>query len=360
MPRRVMLVAALTLALLACALPAAAGSFAQGTITPTPPGILPAPGAPPVSGPTPTASVTPFGGAMTPVAIDSHTGDGGIVPTPTATPTATPTPPPRFTVLLMGGDRRPDEPPEFFRTDVMMLISLDRPNDRVGVLSIPRDLWVTIPGYRNDRINTAYASGQYIGQGGALAMQTVAYNFGVQVDAYVTFDFAAFIALIDLIDGVDVVVEQPIADPLYPDMTYGYDPFYLEVGPQHLDGETALKFVRSRHNSDDRERMRRQQQVIAAVREKIGALDLGEALLKFGPALWTQLQENIDTSLTLEQMLYVGAEFNAIPAENYTFGVLSYPYVYAAMIDSQSVLVPDFSLISGLVAQVFGTVAYAW
>ena len=359
MLRRVMLIAALTSVLFTCALPAAAGPFTQDLQTPTPPGILPAPGVPPVTGPTPTASVTPFGGAATPVPIESGSTDGGIVPTPTVTPTLTPLPPPRFTLLLMGGDRRPDEPPEFFRTDVMMLISLDRANERIGVLSIPRDLWVTIPGYRNDRINTAYASGQYYGQGGELAMQTVAYNFGVQVDAYITFDFEAFIALIDVIDGIDVVVEQPIAAPLYPDMSYGYDPFYLEAGPQHLDGETALKYVRSRHNSDDRERMRRQQQVIAAVREKVGELDLGEALLKFAPVLWAQLRENIDTNLTLDQMLYLGAEINAIPAENYTFGVLSYPYVYAAMIDSQSVLVPDFSLISGLVAQVFGT-NYAW
>src|SRR5690606_40053817 len=174
-----------------------------------------------------------------------------------------------------GGDRRPDEPPEFFRTDVMMLISLDRANERIGVLSIPRDLWVTIPGYRNDRINTAYASGQYYGQGGELAMQTVAYNFGVQVDAYITFDFEAFIALIDVIDGIDVVVEQPIADPLYPDMTYGYDPFYLDAGPQHLDGETALRSVRRRPNSDGGERTRRQPRARAAAAARVGALDPG-------------------------------------------------------------------------------------
>lgn len=360
MLRRGMLVAAFTLALLLSGtLYAAAGPSAQGAPTPTLPGILPAPGVPPVTVPVPTPSLTPFGGAGTPVPMGAESSDGGILATPTITPTFTPTPPPRFTILLMGGDRRPDEPGEFFRTDVMMLISLDRTTERIGVLSIPRDLYVTIPGYRSDRINTAYAIGQYTGQGGALAMQTIAYNFGVQVDAYAAFDFEAFIALIDVIDGIDVVVEQPITDPLYPSMDYGYEPFYLEAGPQHLDGETALKYIRTRHNSDDRERMRRQQQVIAAVREKIGELELGPALLRLGPALWTQLQENIDTDLALDEILRLGAEVIAIPSENYTYGVLSYPYVYATTISGQSVLVPDFSLISGLVAQVFGT-PYAW
>lgn len=361
MLRRVMPFVALALGLLLSgALYVAAGPSAQEPPTPTQPGILPAPGAPPVTVPAPTPSLTPFGGIGTPVPMGGESSDGGILATPTITPTFTPTPPPRVTILLMGGDRRPDEPANLFRTDVMMLISLDRTNERIGVLSIPRDLYVTIPGYRSDRINTAYASGQYTGQGSALAMQTVAYNFGVQVDAYVAFDFEAFIALIDVIDGIDVVVEEPIADPLYPSMNYGYEPFYLEAGPQHLDGETALKYVRTRHNSDDRERMRRQQQVIAAVREKIGVLELGEALLRFGPALWTQLRENIDTDLTLDEILRLGAEINAVPSENYNFGVLSYPYVYATMINEQSVLVPDFSLISGLVAQVFGTSSYAW
>lgn len=360
MLRRAMPFAALAVVLLLTgALYAAAGPSAQDAPTPTAPGILPAPGVPPMTVPVPTPSLTPFGGAGTPIPMGGESSDGGILATPTITPTFTPTPPPRFTILLMGGDRRPDEPADFFRTDVMMLISLDRTNERIGVLSIPRDLYVTIPGYRSDRINTAYATGQYTGQGGALAMQTVAYNFGVQVDAYVTFDFEAFVALIDVIDGIDVVVEQPIADPLYPSMTYGYEPFYLDAGPQHLDGETALKFVRTRHNSDDRERMRRQQQVIAAVRDKIGELELGQTLLRFGPALWTQLRENIDTDLSLDEILRLGAEVNRIPPENYTYGVLSYPYVYATMIGDQSVLVPDFSLISGLVAQVFGT-PYAW
>lgn len=347
--------------LISGALPAAAGPSVQAAPGAVALGILPAPGAAIVTVPPPTPSLTPFGGAGTPVPMEGGlVGDGGILPPPTMTLTPTPTPPPRYTVLLMGGDRRPDEPAGFFRTDVLMLVSLDRTNQQIGVLSIPRDLYVTIPGYQNDRINTAYATGQYSGLGGALAMQTVSFNFGIPVDAYIAFDFAAFIALIDVIDGVDVVVEQPIADPLYPNMSYGYDPFYLEAGPQHLDGATALKYVRSRHNSDDRERMRRQQQVVAAIRAKIGTLDLTEALLDFGPALWVQLRQNIDTDLPLDEILRLSVEIGAVPEENYAYGVLSYPYVYATMIGDQSVLMPDFAAIQGLVAQVFGTPAYGW
>jgi len=347
--------------MLGAALPTWAGPPAQSAPTPTVPGVLPAPGAPivPTAAASPVPTITPFSGGGTPVPMDSSGPDRGILPTATPTLTPTPLPAPRFTLLLMGGDRRPGEPESFFRTDVMMLISLDRVNQRVGVLSIPRDLYVTIPGYRNDRINTAYAAGQYSGRGGVLAAQTVSYNFGVPVDAYAVFDFAAFVALIDVIDGIDVLVEQPIADPTYPDMSYGYDPFYLDAGWHHLDGATALKYVRSRHNSDDRERMHRQQQVIAAVRAKIDELGLATALIEFAPALWTQLQTNVDTDLSLPDLLRLAAEFSAIPADNITYGVLSYPYVYATMIDEQSVLVPDYMAIRGLVAQVFGT-AHGW
>ena len=266
-------------------------------------------------------------------------------------PNALPVPNHVKTILLLGADTSAGGS---YRTDVMLLAAFNTKTGKINLFSFPRDLWVTIPGWEDQRLNTAQPHGGY-----QLLGDTLAYNFGVQVDAYVAFDFEAFIALIDVIDGIDVVVEQPIADPLYPSMDYGYEPFYLDAGPQHLDGETALKYVRTRHNSDDRERMRRQQQVIAAVREKVGELELGPALLRLGPALWTQLQENIDTDLALDEILRLGAEVVRIPSERYTYGVLSYPYVYATMIGDQSVLVPDFSLISGLVAQVFGT-PYAW
>jgi len=142
----------------------------------------------------------------------------------------------------------------------------------VGMLSIPRDLWVTIPGYGENRINTAHYLGDkngYPGGGPALAMKTVQYNLGVPVHFYVRVDFDGFRRIVDTLGGIDIEIPQTINDPKYPDENYGYDPFYIEAGLQHLDGDTALKYARTRATAGaDFARARRQQQVLFAIREK--------------------------------------------------------------------------------------------
>ena len=146
------------------------------------------------------------------------------------------------TVLLMGADTRPSERGNWRpRTDSLMLLMADPVNKRASILSIPRDLYVDIPGYGLYRINTAYFLGD-----GPLAVQTVEYNLGVRVNHYVMIEFDVFTTLVDEIGGIDVYVPRTIYDPDYPNMSYGYDPFYIEEGLQHLDGQTALKYVRTR------------------------------------------------------------------------------------------------------------------
>jgi len=262
----------------------------------------------------------------------------------------------RFTVLVMGMDRRPGEFGQSIRTDTMILVSLDPNTKQVGMLSIPRDLFVDIPGYSPNRINSAFGVGELEGPGGGplLAMQTVQYNLGIRVNDYILIDFSAFIDLIDLIGGVDVNVPQAIYDPLYPDMNYGYDPFSIGAGWNHLDGATALKYARSRHSSDDIDRARRQQQVIYAVRDKVVAYDKIPELALKAPQLWAELDEGIDTGLSLEQILELAWYVKDIPSENFKNGVLGWEYVQPWNYNSASVLVPNREKLGSLLVEVFG------
>jgi LCP family protein required for cell wall assembly len=159
----------------------------------------------------------------------------------------------RVNILVLGVDQRPGERGPW-RTDTMIVVSVDPVSKSAGMLSLPRDLWVEIPGYGQDRINTAYVVGdlnKFPGGGPALAKKTVQYNLGEPIHYYVRVNFLAFQKLIDLIGGVDIYVEQEINDPTYPDMNYGYDPLHIPAGWQHLDGALALKYARTRHASSD-------------------------------------------------------------------------------------------------------------
>lgn len=234
----------------------------------------------------------------------------------------------RITILMMGIDRRPGEP-FISRTDTMMLVSFNPQTDQVSVLSVPRDLYVVIPGRGRDRINTAFvygAQGNNPAGGAELAMRTVAYNLGISVDHYVMIDFSAFIRAVDAIGGIDVQVPYDINDPTFPDMNYGYDPLYIPAGEHHFDGLTALKYARTRHQDNDFYRARRQQQVLLAVRSKV--LGLGPAeMLRQAPFLYQQLEEGIRTDLSLEQIIGLANALKDVPEDNIRSAVLDTEYV---------------------------------
>jgi len=234
----------------------------------------------------------------------------------------------RITVLVMGIDRRPGEP-FISRTDTMMLLSVNQENDTASVLSIPRDLYVIIPGRGRDRINTAMvygSSGNNPAGGAALAMQTVEYNLGVPIDHYLLVDFNAFIRAIDTIGGITVDVPYDIYDPTFPDMNYGYDPLYIPAGTHQFDGETALKYARTRHQDSDFYRAQRQQQVLMAVRAK--ALSMGPVeMVRQAPTLYRQIEDGIRTDLSLEQMGQLALIAKDIPKDNIQSAVLDHNYV---------------------------------
>ncbi len=212
----------------------------------------------------------------------------------------------RVNILVLGIDQREgDTTPA--RTDTMLLFTLDRQARTAGILSINRDLWVKIPGIPSEgKINTAHFWGEanhLPGGGPALAMETVQVTFDVPVQYYIRLNFSAFEKLIDLIGGIDLNIPETIDDPNYPDAAYGYDPFHIDAGWQHLDGRTALKYARTRATAGgDLDRVKRQQQVILAVRDKLlNGKRLPQLLTQIG-SLLSIYSGSLQTNLTPGQL----------------------------------------------------------
>jgi LCP family protein required for cell wall assembly len=264
----------------------------------------------------------------------------------------------RFTILVMGLDRRAGETGLGFRTDTMMLASLDPATQTLGLLSIPRDLYVEVPGYSAlQRVNSAMVLGelQEVGYGPVLAMQTIQYNLGVRVHDYVAIDFEAAMTLVDALGGIDIDVPYDIADYEFPDMSYGYDPLLLRAGLQHMNGYTALKYARTRHNDSDFERARRQQQVLFAVRERVLDVDALPQLVLSAPALFTSLRDNLYTGMTIEQIIQMGLYLTDVPVESIRTGVIDSDYVMDYLTeDGAAVLIPNRARLSLLLEDVFG------
>jgi LCP family protein required for cell wall assembly len=213
----------------------------------------------------------------------------------------------RINVLLLGIDQR-EGLTDPARTDTMLVLTIDPQTKTAGMLSINRDLWVKIPGQTSEgKINTAHFLGEVEhvpGGGPALAQQTVQAALDIPLPYYIRLNFTAFEKLIDMIGGIDIEVAESIDDPTYPDAGFGYDPFYIEAGWQHLDGRTALKYARTRATAgSDLDRVKRQQQVILTVRDKILKNNqLANVLTQLGPLL--QLPGGpVQTNLTPGQII---------------------------------------------------------
>lgn len=250
----------------------------------------------------------------------------------------------RVNILVMGVDQREHEQGPW-RTDTMLVLTLDPVTMSGGMFSIPRDLWVPIPGYAEGRINTAHYIGEaydYPGGGPALAVKTTQYNFGVRIHHYARINFNAFEQMVDLIGGIDVCVEEDIADPTYPDEGYGYDPLYIQAGCQHFDGEMALKYARTRHTAGgDFDRAKRQQQVLLAVFEQVTRLHLLPQLAPRAPELWQTLKGSVVTDLTLDQVIALARLASEVETENIHYGVIDENYTqFWTTPDGQQVLIP--------------------
>lgn len=275
----------------------------QAMIISTEPTATSAPTAAPSPAPAPTA--TPIPATATPAATAAPP---TREPSPTAVP---PTPTPiapvagaPATVLLLGSDQRPGET-DPARTDAIIIARIDPQQHRIALLSLPRDLWVTIPGYGETRINAAHVWGQIYNDpagGIGLAQKTVSNLLGIPIDYTIYIDFEGFIEAIDALGGVNVNVEKELYDPHFPTMDYGYTEAHFLAGPQQMDGATALMYSRIRHPDSDFARMHRQQAVLAGVLDTLASQNILQNLKQLEDVT-TALRDYVKTDMPEERIL---------------------------------------------------------
>lgn len=237
------------------------------------------------------AETEPLGGSTEQVVDDNFE----ILPQPEHTQTPVPTissdsiHQKQVNILLLGSDWRPQSG---YRTDVIMLLSVNPQHNTVSVVSFPRDLYVQIPGWEMNRINTAHQVGGF-----KLLADTFEYNFGIRPDYYFMVNFQGFKALIDSLGGIDVNASQNLSDTCSDINNSGW----CSVGPGmvHMDSATALWYVRSRYSTSDFDRTRRAQEVTQAIFNK--------ALSLYGisriPELYTIYSDYVETNMGLGEIL---------------------------------------------------------
>jgi LCP family protein required for cell wall assembly len=253
----------------------------------------------------------------------------------------------KVTMLVLGIDRRTTEPT---RTDTMLLARVGPAGQATEVLSIPRDLWVAIPGHGEDRINTAFVWGGLAnGDGAGLARRTVEETFGVQVDRVMVVDFACFQEAVDAVGGVSVNVPQRLVDDSYPMADGGTTTIAFEPGAQRLSGERALEYVRTREADNDFGRIGRQQQVVAAVAARLA--DPGAAMRM--TTLWIGGCGHSGTDLSPTDVAALGRL--AVAGGQPHFATVGLDMVVPTTLASGAeVLMPRWDRIRPLVAQTFG------
>ena len=238
-----------------------------------------------------------------------------------------------WNILLLGSDD--DQKFNFpaILTQVMMVVHVDTIHNTVTMLSIPRDSWVYVPQVGGmHKIDQAFLLGaeqnNSFDSGVQLARTTIEQDYGIPIDRYAWVGLDGFSKVIDTLGGVDIDVTHPIVDDNYPDDTganannpYAYERLYLAPGPQHLNGEQALEYVRSRHADlvGDIGRTQRQQQVLEALKPK---LSLTTVLTKI-PQLLADMKGYLYTDISEQELLgfaLFGRTFPTNQIKNITLG----------------------------------------
>ncbi len=256
--------------------------------------------------------------------------------------------------LLIGSDKRSGSS---FRTDTMVVAIL-RPNEgQVSLISIPRDLWVSIPGWQNQRINTAYQHGisnNYPGGGPGLLEDTIQYNLGIRIDHTAMVDFDGFRQIVDTLGGVDIPVscaytDWRLIDPSYnPENENNWFLYTVEPGVIHMDGDLALWYARSRQKSSDFDRGRRQQEVLRSIFTQALQADT----LKRIPELYNDFKDSVETDLGLGDILQLSLYAPKMTNADIRSYYLRPPYVSSWITDGGAyVLSPDQNLLGQLLTE---------
>ncbi|HLA42173.1 MAG TPA: LCP family protein [Aggregatilineales bacterium] len=181
-------------------------------------------------------------------------------------------PPETTSILILGSDARPDtNEDEIARTDTIMVLSINPRQHEISLFSLPRDVFIDSPQYGTIRANTILRNAELSepGTGVDAMIEAMEYTFGFEIDHYSRVNFTGFVDLVDALGGVNIDVPNHIVDYEYPTDDYGTMQIEFQSGEQHMDGETALIYARTRHADSDYERAERQQQVMSAVIGKL-------------------------------------------------------------------------------------------
>jgi len=289
------------------------------TPTRTPTGTLP-----PTD--TPTLTFTPSPTPVPPRRVSIDTGGYATPSTPPSTAIPTPVEPipvPQgvINVVLLGSDKRPDDPG--FRTDTIIIVSINTRENTVNMLSLPRDLMVYVPGWTMAKLNTAFQHGEAVGWPGGgfgLLQETLLYNLGITVSHYAFVDLSGFKEIVNILDGIDVPVDcalqgwrlrSPVREPedfatydeyvAYTADESNWEMYTLPVGVHRLDGYMALWYARYRLSSSDFDRAYRQQQVLRAIFTRVRTLGLLD--VRTIGEMWRQYGDLVETDMGLGNLL---------------------------------------------------------
>jgi LCP family protein required for cell wall assembly len=276
---------------------------------------------------------------------------------------------PRINILLLGSDT--DQKfgtsaggATVYLAQTDIVVTIDPATKTVGMLSIPRDFWINIPGVGMGKLDQAFEHGYSVGQGGFagavdLSRKTIQEDFGIPINYYAWVGLDGFVKVIDTVGGVDVDVLHPITDDTYPDDVgnhtsdiFAYKRLYIPPGPQHLSGTEALEYVRSRHADlvGDFGRSARQQQVLNALKLKLSnASIIGEL-----PQLAQDLNGFVKTDMSLGDALKVANFARTLDTNKINRVILGPPYSQVGTApDGQSIVVPHCDQIIPVIAKMF-------
>jgi LCP family protein required for cell wall assembly len=306
--------------------------------------------------PTPEAPIRP------PKLTLASTPRSAVEPTapPPAAATAAPSPVPlrlerTENFLVLGADTRPG--PWMIHTDSIMLVAIDHGTDEVGILSIPRDLWVNIPGWGEDRINATYFLGgytKYPGGGPALTRRVVEETLGIPIAHVALIKMNGLARLVDAIGGVTVALDCPLyeqtPDPQNPNRLLNWS---LPAGAVWLDGPAAKKFVTYRYLSSDFGRAQRQQQLIWAIRNQALKADLIPKI----PELWKSLASAFETDLSLLDVIGLARFGLALKPENVHGAALDHDVVkgYRTSGGASALAIKDPATLQARLADMFSS-----
>jgi len=248
----------------------------------------------------------------------------------------------RVTILILGLDYSDWRGGETPHSDTMILLSVDPISNTASILSIPRDLWVNIPGFDYGRINEAYFNGEAYnlpGGGAELARQTVEQFIGVPVHYFAVIGFDAFIDFIDEIGGVVVTPDQHVKIEKFGG---GQEEILVPGKMYTLDGGLALAYARERHTQGgDVDRASRQQEVILAIKQRILKYENLPNLIAKAPALYQDISSGISTNLNLQQAIQLGILGLQLDSSNIRQGIINYDMVIpTSSPDGEKILKP--------------------